>query len=130
MHHLLAKFVTVLHVDEEAMRSVGDQLWDEGFDVFVNPGKAEVAKSFVVADRTVVIRPGNVEETQQDSHVAPIEMILVDLLYEMSKLPLMDQSEAEEVAQRVVASARISMGTFTMLAKRRRVDISNAIPTD
>jgi hypothetical protein len=130
MHHLLAKFVTFVHVDEAALRSVGEWLKDEGFDVFVNPGKAEVNKSFTVSERTVVLRPGNVDETETGSHIAPAEMVLVDLLHETQKLPLMGRGEAKEVVQNVVKTARISMGSLLMIAKRRRIELPDGIPAN
>ncbi|MCF7853494.1 MAG: hypothetical protein K9N51_01755 [Candidatus Pacebacteria bacterium] len=122
MHHLLAKFVTFIHVDEAGMRSIGDWLLEAGYNVFVNPGKVEVEKSFRVRDKTVVVRPGFVEETEEASHVAPIEMILADLLYEAEKLPLMARDEARDAVENAMLSGRISTAYFVTLAKRRHVD--------
>ncbi len=57
MHHLLAKFVTFIHVDRDLMASVFDFFRDAGYDVYLNPTRREAKKSFSVGKKTVVVRP-------------------------------------------------------------------------
>ncbi|MBF0106225.1 MAG: hypothetical protein HQM16_12965 [Deltaproteobacteria bacterium] len=123
-HHMLAKFVTFIYVDQDALFSVRDWMRHEGFEVYVSPGKAEIEKNFEVGENTVVIRRGCFKETKKGSHLAPIEKILVDLLIEAPKLYLMDDSEAEGVIEKTLESGRINIAVLFSYARQHRANIS------
>ena len=124
MHHLLSKFVIFIDVPQDAMAGLNEWLEDNGYDVYAKPGKKEVAKTFRISDRTLVIRTGHIDETNIQKHAAPIEKILVDLLNETDKLKLMELSEAKAVVDKVARSGRISMGYLLNYAKRQRICLS------
>lgn len=121
MHHLLAKFVTFIHVDRDLMTSVFDFLRDAGYDAYLNPTRREAQKSFSVGEKTVVVRP-NVTKAPVDGHLARIEKILVDLRVELESLLLMDIGEFQEMSQRIVTLQRIDMSSLMSYSKRRKLD--------
>ena len=121
MHHLLAKFVTFIHVDRDLMASVFDFFKDAGYDAYLNPTRREAQKSFSVGEKTVVVRP-NVTKAPVDGHLARIEKILVDLRVELESLLLMDVGEFQEMSQRAVTSQRIEISSLMSYAKRRKLD--------
>ena len=87
-HHMLARFVTFVYVNRDAMGGVYDFLKDTGYDVWLNP-RGNDARKFSIGEKTVVIRP-TITREHSSGHAADIEKILVDLLVEASDLKLMD----------------------------------------
>jgi len=55
-HHLLARFVTFVHTDRDAMSSVFEFLRNQGYDAHLNP-RGQAARGFTVRERTIVVRP-------------------------------------------------------------------------
>lgn len=63
MHHMLGKSVTFVLAPADALTSVFDHLRDRGYTVYLNPNDKEVAKTFKVDARTVVLRKLNTRHT-------------------------------------------------------------------
>lgn len=122
MHHLLAKYVTFVHVDKDLMSSVFEFMRErKDMTVYQNPSTRKEREEFRVTENTVVVRP-SVTGAPGEGHFAPIEKILVDLAVEVAKLPLMGTDELIQMARRVVTESRISIGALLRYAGRRNLD--------
>ena len=122
MHHLLGRFVLFVYTERDAMASMFDYLHDEGYQVYLNPTRREAEKSFVVNEKTVVIRP-IVMKSPVQGHAAQIEKILVDLLIESKLLSLMDPTEFQRMSRRLVTSERIVMSELVSYSRRRKIGL-------
>jgi hypothetical protein len=122
--HMLAKHITFVYAESDAIEPITENLRSERYSVFANPIKAEVEKHFRVDDKTVVVRPSISKQPEGEGHFAPIEKILVDLVIEASSLKFMDESEALLIVENTTAAGRIEMAGFLGYAKRRLVDFS------
>jgi hypothetical protein len=122
--HLLARHITFVYTESDAISTVAENLRSSGYSVFANPNKAEIAKTFRVDEKTVVVRPAISKQPQGEDHVAPIEKILVDLVIEAEALKFMDESEAHLVADNATAAGRVLMAELLGYAKRRVTDFS------
>lgn len=122
MHHLLAKYVRYVYTDKDAMPSLFNYLGDSGYDVYLNPTRREVDKSFSIEKDVVVIRPTISKSPVRRDHNAPIEKILVDLCVELESVPIMDRSEFQRMAQNLVMSERIDMAKLLSYARRRKIE--------
>lgn len=121
LHHTLGKPVPFVYVERDAMSSVFDGLEEMGYRAYLNPTRREAAKSFVVTDKTVVIRPA-VTKAPVDGHYARIEKMLVDLHVELETFPLLEPGEFREAAQSLVSQRRIDLAKLLMYAAQRKVD--------
>jgi type I restriction-modification system DNA methylase subunit len=117
-HHLLAKFVTFVHTDRDAMESVYEFLRETGFDAHLNP-RGDAAKTFLVRDRTVVVRP-KVTTQPRERHFVSVEGLLVDLFVESRNLSLMDDAEFFSLFRNLTHEARISMAVLLEYASKRK----------
>lgn len=128
MHHLLGKYVLYVQADRDAMSAVADFLKDAEYEVYLNPTKREVEKSFSVSpeEKTLVIRP-LVTKSPVDNHAAEIEKILVDLRMELKTVPLMSVGEFMEMARKTVSSERVNMAELMSYAKRRKILIKDLL---
>jgi hypothetical protein len=122
--HLLSKHITFVSTESDAMGPIADVLRTKGYSAFINPGKADVEKHFRLDEKTVVLRPSISKEPVSENHAAPIEKILVDLVWESKHLKFIDEFEAQEVANNATAAGRIQMASLLGYAKRRLVDFS------
>lgn len=118
-HHMLARFVTFVYLDRDAMSGVYDFLKDSGYDVWLNP-RGDDARKFSIGEKTVVIRPAITRE-RSSGHAADIEKILVDLFVEASILNLMDEDEYYRVMGNVLTAGRVDVGALLNYAKRRKL---------
>lgn len=125
VHHMLARFVTFVYVDRDAMGGVYDFLKDSGYDVWLNP-RGNDARKFSIGEKTVVIRP-TITRERSNGHVADIEKILVDLLVEASDLKLMDEDEHSRILGNVLADGRVDVGALLNYAKRRKLKTEGLI---
>lgn len=121
LHHMLGKFVAFVHVDRDAMPSVFDALQELGYRAYLNPTRREAAKSFVIGEQTVVIRPA-VTRAPVEGHHARIEKLLVDLHVELEALPLLDPDEFREAAEGLISQRRIELAKLLTYAAQRKVD--------
>lgn len=125
--HMLAKHVTFVYAESDAIDPVAESLRSNGYIVFANPTKTEVEKSFRVDDRSVVVRPSISKQPQGEDHIAPIEKILVDLVVETAALKFIDESEARLIVENAAAAGRVKIASLLGYAKRRLVDFSSII---
>ncbi len=124
-HHMLARFVTFVYVDRDAMGGVYDFLKDSGYDVWLNP-RGNDARKFIIGEKTVVIRP-TITRERSSNHAADIEKILIDLLVEASDLRLMDEDEHSRILGNVLAAGRIDVGALLNYAQRRKLKTKGLI---
>lgn len=117
-HHLLAKFVTFVHTERDAMESVHEFLREAGFDSHLNP-RGENARKFTIRDRTVVIRP-KVTTQPVVEHVVPIEGLLVELFVEGRNLSLMDDTEFFNIFRNLIRQARVPVALLLEYAGKRK----------
>jgi len=121
MHHMLGKTVTLVLAPADALTSVFDHLRERGYTVYLNPNDKEVAKTFKVDVRTVVLRKLNTLHTPFQDHLLSVEAVLVDLSQESERLFLMDKAEFRQMAARLVTSGRVDLATLASYAKLRGV---------
>ncbi len=123
MHHLLAQPVTLLHAKAETLESISDSLRAQGWEVVVNPPPSTGAKSVRPGEKMVVLRPALSKEPPAEGRQAPIEKILVDLAAEAPLLALMDTSEAQAVAQSVIARHLVQISAMQRYADSRHIKL-------
>lgn len=123
MHHLLAHPVALLHAESETLESIGDTLRAQGWEVAVNPPPSTASKSVRPGEKMVVLRPSLSKQPPTKSRQAPIEKILVDLIVEAPLLGLMDTSEAQAVAQRVVNRYLVQVSVMQRYADSRHTKL-------
>ncbi len=124
MHHIMTRFVTFVYTDRDSMVSVYDEIksW-KGYTVYLDPSSKEVEKTFQLDDKTIVIRPETTEAPGAgEGHSAVIEKLLVDLAIEVEKMPLMDRSEFQDVAEKIANKGRIRFGMLARYARRSHKD--------
>jgi hypothetical protein len=68
-HHLLARFVTFVHTDRDAMLSVFDSLKSHGYDAHLNQ-RGQFLGTFAITERTVVVRPVSPPSRRQAAYLA------------------------------------------------------------
>jgi hypothetical protein len=124
MHHMLAKFITFVHVPRDAMSPIFDHLREIGYAAYLNPTKREAEKTFAVQSKTVVIRPLLFKAPVQD-RIMKVEGILVDLFVELESISIMDQDEFGGMATRLVSSNRVELAELASYAERRGVTVKS-----
>lgn len=122
--HLLSTHATFLYADADALPSVAEKLEEKGWKAFANPSPGEAERRFRPGDRTVVLRPALSKQPQAVDGAAPIEKLLVDLVFESGRLRLMDESEAQRVIANVAHAGRIPMAALLGYAHRREQKIA------
>ena len=86
---MLARFVTFVYVNRDAMGGVYDFLKDTGYDVWLNP-RGNDARKFSIGEKTVVIRP-TITRERSSGHVADIQAFL---MMSSAELPTTIKAEA------------------------------------
>jgi len=119
-YHIPTKFVTFLYTAKDHLPSVADVLQDSEYDIYLNPYQIEVHKGFRAGDKTVVLRP-ELSESPENGKYAPIEKILVDLVVENDKLPLLGYTDVSHIFHDIVSRYRINIAKLVRYARRRRV---------
>ena len=122
--HLLNRFVTFVHTEPDLFEPFAEVLRKTGYRVYTDPGKAEAEKSFFIDKDTVVLRKAITKQPEDENHVAPIEKILVDLVWESGKLPIIDESEAHRICTNAINAGRVNMAELLGYANRRTLDFS------
>ncbi len=117
--HLLSIHTTFVYADADALPSVAEKLEDKGWKVFANPSSGEAERRFRPGDKTVVLRPALSKQPAAVDGAAPIEKLLVDLVFESTRLRLMDESEAQRVITNVAKAGRIPVAALLGYARRR-----------
>jgi hypothetical protein len=124
-HHLLAKFVTFVHTERDAMESVHEFLREAGFESHLNP-RGETARKFTIRDRTVVVR-SKVARQPVVEHTVPIEGLLVELFVESRNLSLMDDAEFFSVFKNLTSQTRVPLSLLIDYARERKTSASDLI---
>lgn len=124
MHHLLAQPVTFLYVPADTLDSVGETLAELGWKVAVDPDAPEATSLVRPGPRMVVLRPTRSKQPESESHQAPIEKILVDLVEESADTSLMDASEAQGVVKSVLERYLLPVASLQSYAERRGVKLT------
>ena len=125
MHHMLGKSVTFVLAPPDALASVYDHLRERGYSVYLNPNEKEAGKTFKVDAKTIVLRKLNALHTPVKDRMLTLEGVLVDLSQEADKLFLMDKSEFQQMAARLVTSARVDFASLASYAKLRGVAVKD-----
>jgi len=125
MHHMLGKSVTFVLAPPDALTSVYDDLRERGYSAYLNPNDKEVGKTFKVDAKTIVLRKLNSLHTPVQDHLLSVEAVLVDLSLESEKLFLMDKTEFQQMAARLVTSARVDFASLVSYAKLRGVTVKD-----
>jgi len=124
-HHMLGKHILFIYVDTDAVNSVHEILLDNGYNSYANPKKPEIEKSFRLLEKTVIVRPSVAKQPDNINGTAPIEKILIDLLFENSRLNIMLSEEATQVVQNAVKIGRINISAMISYAKQREIKLAN-----
>ncbi len=119
-HHLLSKFIIFVYTDSDYISNTAEILRNSGYNVYENPNKAEIEKSFRITEKTVVLLPSIKKQPQANNNCAPIEKMLIDFLMENRHYKIMENSEAEAVVVNAVNSDRINISRAFSYAKERK----------
>ena len=122
-HHLFTKNIYFVHVEKDALQTVGDSLKENKFSVFVDPTqKTEVEKYFSFDNEAVVLRPSYTKVKTKD-HILSIENILADLYLESDRLNIIDRSEYDRILEYFVSQYRLNISHFLRYAENRKIEI-------
>ena len=124
MHHLLAQPVAFLHAPADALESIGDELRNQGWEVAVNPPPSAGPKAIHPGEKMVVLRPTLTKQPPSQGRQDSVEKMLVDLVAETQRLPLMDQSEAEGVVREILSRYLVQLAEMHSYAKFRKLKSS------
>lgn len=119
-HHLQTKFITFIYSDYDYIATIADFLKENQTEVFLNPTKFEIDKSFQFETNAIVVRPF-ISKAPTKNHEADIEKILVDFYVENKKLLIMGDWDFNHTLNEIISNNRISVGTLIKYAKRRKV---------
>ncbi|MBN1548268.1 MAG: hypothetical protein JW902_16580 [Syntrophaceae bacterium] len=120
--HLMSQFLFFVYVDSDSIAPVSEYLRDRGYSVYADPGKVVLNDMFRIVDKTVLIRKTITKAPTREDHAAPIEKILVDLVWESQKVPFLDQTEAHTICDNATVSGRVNIAELLGHAKRRTLD--------
>lgn len=126
LRHQLARHVQLVYVERDAIQSVARWLQKNGFHIFANPGKQEIAKSFSVEENTVIVLPLTTESPCKDGF-AFIEKILVDVLADLSSFDVTNITEFIEGARNLIKSYRVDISVLNRYATRRKTEVGPII---
>lgn len=120
--HLMSQFLTFVYVESDSIEPVSEYLRDRGYSVYADPGKSVLNDLFRVVEKTVVVRKAITKQPVGENHAAPIEKILVDLVWEAQKVPFLDESEAHTICDNATGSSRVNFAELLGYAKRRTLE--------
>ena len=118
-HHMLGRHISFVYTDSDAVDTVTEVLLDNGYNAYSDPQKNDIEKYFRPIEKTVIIRPLKTKEPETIDGAAPVEKIMVDLIFENQRFNFMSQEEAQEVIKKASDSGRISVATLVSYAERR-----------
>jgi hypothetical protein len=120
--HLMSRFLTFVYVESDSIEPVSEYLRNRGYSVYADPGKTILRDFFRIVDKTIIVRKTITKQPAGEKHAAPIEKILVDLVLESHKVPVIDESEAHTICDNATGSARVNMAELLGYAKRRTLE--------
>ena len=119
MHHLLGRFVTVVHAEAEALDAFHRHLRAAGWVCWLNPRGREASR-FELGERCVVLRRAS-SKTPDSGPFASIETLLVELYFEVRDLGLMSLVEFQALLANIAGNRRISLGRLLGYAAERKI---------
>jgi hypothetical protein len=119
MHHLLGRFVSVVHAEPDSLDAIHRHLRDAGWDCWLNPRGSE-AERFEPGERCVVLRRASRKNTDPGPF-ASIESLLVDLFFEVRDLRLMALEDFHTMLANLAGTRRIAIGSLLSYAAERRI---------
>ena len=123
--HLIAQPTIFLYAESDALNSVAENLKENGWDAWADPGKNEVERYIKPGDRTVILRPSIQKQPESKDQVAPIEKALIDLKIEASKLHLMDSTEVQRIVDAVLSSGLLQVTALLGYSEVKREKIES-----
>ncbi len=118
-HHLQNIFYIFIYTERVALPYVRDFLLRKNQNVFLNPTKNELEKNVILRDHSIILRV-DISRSKSKNHIAVIEKILVDFLFECEKLNIVDFTEYEKVIKNILNDYRINLSYLIDYAKRRK----------
>lgn len=119
MHHLLGRFVIVVHAEADALDSIHRHLRDDGWDCWLNPRGREATR-FETGERCVVLRRAS-RRSPDCGPYASIEALLVELFFEVRDLELMSLPEYHMLLANLAGTRRIAIGRLLAYAAERKI---------
>ena len=119
MHHLLGRFVSVVHADPESLDAIHRHLRDAGWDCWLNPRGREAGR-FEAGERCVVLRCAS-RKNRAPGPFASIESLLVELFFELGDLRLMALEDFHAMLANLASTRRIAIGSLLAYAAERRI---------
>jgi hypothetical protein len=123
--HLIAQPMILLYLESDTLESVAECLREANWDAWPNPDKHDVESFIRPGEKTIILRPAISKQPEGKNHVAPIEKALVDLIFESSKLQMMDPTEAQQILETVLRSGLIQLPIMFGYAKRKKQNIQS-----
>lgn len=127
LHHLLGKFVQFVQVESGGEDDVAAFLRKEGWNMIVNP-TAKRAKDFAPGERSVVIR--GIRRPFDPATEPRVEIVLVDLMLENTRLRLMDEGERQEMSRKLVTTHRVEMARLLARLGKHHLDLAGLAGTN
>jgi hypothetical protein len=124
--HLIAQPTIFLYAESDALNSVAENLKENGWDAWTDPGKNEVERYIKPGDRTVILRPSIQKQPESNDQIAPIEKALIDLKIEASKLHLMDATEVQRIIDAVLNSGLLQLTALLGYSEAKREKVESA----
>lgn len=123
--HLIAQPMVLLYAESDTLESVADSLREAKWDAWSNPDKLLAERFVRSGEKTIILRPAISKQPEGKDHVAPIEKALVDLIFESSKLQLMDPAEAQRILDTVLRSGLLQLPVMFGYAERKKQNIQS-----
>ena len=119
MHHLLGRFVSVVHAEPESLDAIHRHLRDADWDCWLNPRGGE-AERFEPGERCIVLRRAS-RKNPDPGPYASIESLLVELFFEVRDLGLMSLEEYHTLLANLAGTRRILLGRLLAYAAERKI---------
>lgn len=124
--HLIAQPTIFLYAESDALHSVAENLKENSWDAWADPGKNEVERYIKPGERTVILRPSIQKQPESKDQVAPLEKALVDLKIESSRLHLMDSAEVQGIVDAVLSSGLLQVTALIGYSEVKRERLESA----
>lgn len=121
--HLLGKHTAFLYADADFLSSIAERLREAGWDVLTDPNRKTVRELHRPGEKSVILRPALAKQPAGESHQAPPEKALVDLIVEADEANLMESAEAHRLFAEAAIAGRITISAAAGYADRRRISL-------
>lgn len=120
-HHLPTQFLTFIYLDKDYLPTLKDFLWENNYNVFLNPSKKETEKFLMIRNKTIILRSAIHYRKSKNQYLAKIEKIIVDLFMEMKKVNLIDFEEYKKIVSNIILSNRVNIAEILDYAHSRKI---------